>query len=80
MVIDFNLIRLWEKRACFVQKEVIRYYNTTFVTRINYVPSYSIFSFTTNLMAFKSNSGRVSENFSPRNVLLICFLVAVQQL
>lgn len=37
------------------------------------MPSCSIFSFTTNLLAFKSNFDRVSENLIPRIVLLIFF-------
>ena len=75
VVIDFNGIRAWKKTVCFLQKEVIRY----ICHSIKCVPSYSIFSFTTNLLAFKTIFGRVSENCSPRNVLLNIF-VAVQQL
>jgi hypothetical protein len=59
--------------------------STTFVTNINCVPSYSIFSFTTNLLTLKSNFDQVYGNFSPRKVLLNLFIhfffrVAFQQL
>ena len=61
------------KRQLFSYKRKLQ--DNAFVTSINFVPSYSIFSFTTNLLAFKSNFGWVFENFSPRNVLLNLFVL-----